>query len=126
MPLFYKVTAFWGGLDGSLLFWVVLLSIFSAMAIRQNYQRHRSMIAHVVWILAAINLFFIGLLIFLKNPFEPFVLDPQLAGDPRGLNPLLQNIYMVIIGSGLLVAGDGGKNESTFKSNRTSVGGLRH
>ena len=48
----------------------------------------------------------------------------MVDGDPETV-PDFQNIYMVIIGSGLLVAGDGGKNESTFKTNRTSVGGLR-
>jgi cytochrome c-type biogenesis protein CcmF len=96
MPLFYKVTAFWGGLDGSLLFWVLLLSVFSALAVRANRRRHEELIPHVVWLLGIINLFFVGLLIFVKNPFEPFILDQELAGNARGLNPLLQNAYMVI------------------------------
>jgi cytochrome c-type biogenesis protein CcmF len=96
MPLFYKITAFWGGLDGSLLFWVLLLSVFSAMAVASNRRRHPELIAHVIWILVLINLFFVGLLIFVKNPFEPFLLEPELAGNPRGLNPLLQNAYMII------------------------------
>ena len=68
MPFFYKVTAFWGGLDGSMLFWVLLLSVFSAMAVRANRRRHEEMIPHVVWILAVINLFFVGILIFVKEP----------------------------------------------------------
>ncbi|EDM75347.1 putative cytochrome c-type biogenesis protein CcmF [Plesiocystis pacifica SIR-1] len=96
MPLFYKITAFWGGLDGSLLFWVLLLSLFSALAVRANRHRHEELIPHVVWILAVINLFFVALLIFVKNPFEPFMLEPEMAGAPRGLNPLLQNAYMII------------------------------
>ncbi len=94
MPLFYKVTAFWGGLDGSLLFWVLLLSVFSAIAVRANASRHRDLIPWVVVILAGINLFFIALLVFLKNPFEPYLLETPISG--RGLNPLLQNAYMVI------------------------------
>ena len=96
MPFFYKVTAFWGGLDGSMLFWVLLLSLFSAMAVRANRRKHEDMIPHVVWILAAINVFFVGILIFVKNPFEPFLLGTDMAGPARGLNPLLQNAYMVI------------------------------
>ena len=60
MPLFYKITAFWGGLDGSLLFWVLLLSVFSALAVKANRRRHPEMIPHVVWILGVINLFFVG------------------------------------------------------------------
>ncbi len=96
MPLFYKITAFWGGLDGSLLFWVLLLSVFTAIAVRSNRRRHEDLIPHVVWILVAINLFFVALLIFVKNPFEPFLLEPEVAASPRGLNPLLQNAYMII------------------------------
>jgi cytochrome c-type biogenesis protein CcmF len=94
MPLFYKITAFWGGLDGSLLFWVLLLSVFSAMAVRANRRRHADLIPHVVAVLALIDLFFIALVVFLKNPFEPFLLEAPTDG--RGLNPLLQNAYMVI------------------------------
>jgi cytochrome c-type biogenesis protein CcmF len=96
MPLFYKITAFWGGLDGSLLFWVLLLSVFSALAVASNRRRHPELIPHVIWILALIDLFFVGLLIFVKNPFEPFLLEAELTGKGRGLNPLLQNAYMII------------------------------
>jgi cytochrome c-type biogenesis protein CcmF len=35
-PVFYKITAYWGGLDGSILWWVFLLSVFSAIAIYTN------------------------------------------------------------------------------------------
>lgn len=94
MPLFFKITSFWGGLDGSLLFWVLLLAIFSALAVRANRARHPEMIPWVVAILAASNLFFIALCVFLKNPFEPFLIDAPTEG--RGLNPLLQNAYMII------------------------------
>jgi cytochrome c-type biogenesis protein CcmF len=94
MPLFYKITAFWGGLDGSLLFWVLLLSLFSAKAVRDNQFRHRSMIAWVIVVLAAIDLFFVSLVVFVKNPFEPFLLEATMDG--RGMNPLLQNAYMVV------------------------------
>src|SRR5690606_39798697 len=86
MPLFYTITAFWGGLDGSMLFWVLLLSLFSALAVRANRRRYQEMIPHVVWLLGIINLFFVGLLIFVKNPFEPFMLEQELAGNAKGLN----------------------------------------
>src|SRR5688572_8111683 len=36
VPLFYKLTAFWGGLDGSLLFWVWVLAMFAAVAVYVN------------------------------------------------------------------------------------------
>lgn len=94
MPLFYKITAFWGGLDGSLLFWVLLLSVFSAIAVRANRSRHRDLIPWVIVVLMVVDLFFVALVIFLKDPFAPYLLDVPTEG--RGLNPLLQNAYMVI------------------------------
>lgn len=93
MPIFYKITAVWGSLDGSLLFWVVLLTVFTSIAVRRNRERHRDLIPHAVAVLAINTAFFAGLLVFLKNPFEPYLLDVPPQG--RGLNPLLQNAYMI-------------------------------
>jgi len=95
MPVFYKITAFWGSLDGSLLFWVLLLSLFSSLSIRANRQRHRELIPHAVAVLAVVIGFFCGLLVFLKNPFEPFLLEHITPQQGKGLNPLLQNPYMI-------------------------------
>ena len=94
MPVFYKLTAFWGSLDGSLLFWVLLLSLFSSLAIRANRQRHRVLIPHAVAVLAIIIGFFTALLLFLKNPFSPYLL-PTAPMQGKGMNPLLQNPYMI-------------------------------
>ncbi|MCA9705725.1 MAG: cytochrome c biogenesis protein CcsA, partial [Myxococcales bacterium] len=94
MPVFYKITAFWGSLDGSLLFWVLLLSLFSSLAIRANRQRHRVLVPHAVAVLAIIIGFFTGLLLFLKNPFAPYLL-PNAPVQGKGMNPLLQNAYMI-------------------------------
>jgi len=94
MPTIYKVTAFWGGLDGSLLFWVLVLAIFSTIAIVVNHKRHRDMIGYVVATIMAVQLFFLSLLLFTKNPFATFLTTPPIDG--QGLNPLLQNYWMVI------------------------------
>ncbi len=94
MPLFYKITAFWGGLDGSLLFWVLLHTLFGSLAVRANRERHRALIPHAVAVLATITAFFVGLLLFIKNPFSQYLLDIPTQG--KGLNPLLQNLYMII------------------------------
>jgi cytochrome c-type biogenesis protein CcmF len=94
MDTWYKVTAFWGGLDGSLLFWVLILSLFSMVAIAVNHRRHREMIGYVVATIMVVQLFFLSLLIFTKNPFATFLTQPPTEG--RGLNPILQNYWMVI------------------------------
>ncbi len=93
-PLFYKITSYWGGLDGSILFWVFLLSVFGATAVWINRERHRELIPYVVAVISTVELFFLFLMIVHRNPFSTFLTDAPTEG--RGLNPLLQNGYMVI------------------------------
>jgi cytochrome c-type biogenesis protein CcmF len=93
-PLAYKITSYWGGLDGSILFWVFLLSVFGTIAVATNRERHRELIPWVVAVIAATEMFFIFIMVVHNNPFSTFV-----AGGPadgKGLNPLLQNFYMAI------------------------------
>jgi cytochrome c-type biogenesis protein CcmF len=94
MSTWYKVTAFWGGLDGSLLFWVLVLALFSSIAVVANHRRHRDMIGFVVATIMVVQVFFLSILIFTKNPFTTFLTTPPIDG--QGLNPLLQNYWMVI------------------------------
>src|SRR5512138_3008409 len=93
-PLAYKIASYWGGLDGSIMFWVFLLGIFGALAVYLNRERHRELIPYVVAVIAATEMFFIFLMVVHNNPFSTFVTTPPTEG--RGLNPLLQNFYMAI------------------------------
>ncbi len=93
-PLFYKITSYWGGLDGSIMFWVFLLAVFGSLAVYVNRDRHRELIPYVVAIISAVQLFFLFMMVVHKNPFETYLV--QAPSDGRGLNPLLQNIYMVV------------------------------
>jgi cytochrome c-type biogenesis protein CcmF len=94
LPLFYKITSYWGGLDGSIMFWVFLLSLFGSAAIYINRERHRELIPYVVAVISVVEMFFLYLMIVHNNPFETFL--TQTPADGTGLNPLLQNFYMVI------------------------------
>src|SRR6266508_1195115 len=93
-PLFYKITSYWGGLDGSIMFWVFLLSVFGTIAVAVNRVRHRELIPWVVAIIAAVEMFFIFIMVVHNNPFDTFV--ASAPADGKGLNPLLQNFYMAI------------------------------
>jgi cytochrome c-type biogenesis protein CcmF len=93
-PLAYKITSYWGGLDGSIMFWVFLLSIFGTVAVAVNRERHRELIPWVIAIIAATAMFFIFIMVVHNNPFDTFVASAPTDG--RGLNPLLQNFYMAI------------------------------
>src|ERR1041384_6429657 len=46
-PMFYKLTSYWGGLDGSIMFWVFLLPVFGALAVYVNPERHRELLPSV-------------------------------------------------------------------------------
>jgi cytochrome c-type biogenesis protein CcmF len=94
LPLFYKITSYWGGLDGSIMFWVTLLSIFGSVAVYVNRERHRELIPYVVAVIAGVQMFFLYLMIIHNNPFETYLTENP--ADGTGLNPLLQNFYMVI------------------------------
>src|ERR1700730_3998761 len=93
-PLFYKITSYWGGLDGSIMFWVFLLSIFGSIAVYVHRERHRELIPYVVAVISTVQMFFLYLMVVHKNPFSTFV--ATVPADGRGLNPLLQNFYMAI------------------------------
>jgi cytochrome c-type biogenesis protein CcmF len=92
LPLQYKLTAFWGGQAGSLLFWLLILVIYTTVALLQNQNKNRHLMPYVTTTLAGISLFFLILMIFAADPFK------QLSPVPiegQSLNPLLQNYWMV-------------------------------
>ncbi len=91
--LAYKISAYWGGLDGSMLFWAALLALFAAIAVYTNRHRQREILPYAIAVIAVVVDFFLYLIIFEKNPFDTFLVEVPAAG--QGLNPLLQNPYMV-------------------------------
>jgi cytochrome c-type biogenesis protein CcmF len=93
-PLFFKITSYWGGLDGSIMFWVFLLSLFGSAAVYINRERHRELIPYVVAVISVVQMFFLFLMVIHNNPFETYLTENP--ADGAGLNPLLQNFYMVI------------------------------
>ena len=93
-PLFFKLTAYWGGLDGSIMYWVFLLSLFGVAAVYVNRERHRELIPYVVAVISGVQMFFLLLMIVHNNPFETYLTEGHADGN--GLNPILQNFYMVI------------------------------
>ena len=88
-PLFYKITSYWGGLDGSIMFWVFLLSVFGSTAVYVNRERHRELIPYVVAVISVVQMFFLFLMVIHNNPFETYLTENP--ADGTGLNPLLQN-----------------------------------
>lgn len=93
IPARFKFTAFWGGQKGSLLLWALVLSFFSFLVTVQNRHRNRDLMPYTAAVLLGTIGFFMVLLNFSTNPFETLNFIPE---DGQGLNPLLQNYYMII------------------------------
>lgn len=98
MPLFYKFAAWWGGQEGSLLFWSWLLSTYGAVVVFTTRRGHRNLLPWVVAILSTVQIFFLTLNTFVVSPFQVLAVDKVVTSvaDGMGLNPLLQYWAMVI------------------------------
>jgi cytochrome c-type biogenesis protein CcmF len=93
MPSVYVFTAFWSGQAGSLLFWALILSMYSTVAIATSRKRNAELTPWATGTLSAILLFFIGTAAFKANPFDRM---PFIPLDGSGMNPQLQNPGMAI------------------------------
>ena len=101
MSKLYKVTALWGGMEGSLLLWSWLLAGYAVVVVWQNRRKYRNMMPYVIAIIATVQTFFLSLNAFVEGPFKVWwagrrVLDLTEVPDGQGLNPLLQYWTMVI------------------------------
>jgi cytochrome c-type biogenesis protein CcmF len=94
MPQTYLFTALWGGQDGSLLWWTFLLSGYTTACLVWLKGRYRHLQPYVIATLMAVFGFFAVLMLFAANPFEATVAGARPDGE--GLNPLLQNYWMII------------------------------
>jgi len=91
LPLAYRLSAFWGGQEGSLLLWLLILTGFSAAAVLLDRRATRELLAWVTPVLGGVACFFAFMLVFVASPF-----GTQVApADGAGLNPSLQNPYML-------------------------------
>jgi cytochrome c-type biogenesis protein CcmF len=111
MPLYLKITAWWGGQAGSLLFWSWLMAAFASLVTLRKWDRDREFLPWVIVVACVTMAFFIGMNVFFENPFaqlyqtfdgvNPYTFRPADAvlftpEDGRGLNPLLRHPGMII------------------------------
>lgn len=95
MEWWYKVSAIWGGMDGSMLLWAALLSLSAAVVARNAYHYPRGLVSWTFPVLSSSLLFFLTIVTFFTNPFR-FLEAEFIPPDGNGLNPLLQNPLMAI------------------------------
>ena len=92
LPTSYTISAFWGGQEGSLLLWLLVLTGFSAAAVAFGRRSGPDILAWVVPVLGLVTTFFAFMLVAVSSPFATQV----APADGGGLNPSLQNPYMMI------------------------------
>ena len=113
MPTYLKVTAWWGGQAGSLVFWSWLMSAFASLVTLRKWERDREFLPWVIVVASMTTAFFLGLVVFFENPFARLfgrrrtgrsspVCSLRRTAMPfshrmaRGLNPLLRHPGMII------------------------------
>jgi cytochrome c-type biogenesis protein CcmF len=92
LPLMYRLSAVWGGHEGSLLLWVFMLAGWSLAVARFSRQLPQAMVARVLGVLGLVMAGMLAFVVFTSNPFDR-VLPPPAEG--RSLNPLLQDPGLV-------------------------------
>ncbi len=112
MSPFLRVTALWGGQQGSVLFWGWMMSGFAATVMIRKWQRDRELMPYVIFVIMGTLAFFVGLSLFITNPFarlwhdpatgeiiaavfQPVGTMPFISQDGQGLNPLLRHFGMI-------------------------------
>lgn len=91
LPLAYTMSAFWGGQEGSLLLWLLILTGYAALAVVLGRRSAPDLVPWIVPVLGGIGVFFAFLLVAVASPFATQV-APR---DGAGLTPSLQNPYML-------------------------------
>ncbi|GCF08320.1 heme lyase CcmF/NrfE family subunit [Dictyobacter arantiisoli] len=93
MPWYFVTAAFYGGQEGSLLYWALMLSIFSAIFVFTSKRAPAALVPYVMATLMAIEIFFLIVLTVISNPFTRSTVAPH---DGAGLNPLLMDPGMLV------------------------------
>jgi cytochrome c-type biogenesis protein CcmF len=93
LPLFYKVAALWGAHEGSLLLWILILSIWSVAVAAFSRQLPSSFSSRVLGVMGLISSGFMLFTLWTSNPFMRLI---PAAPDGADLNPVLQDFALAI------------------------------
>ena len=93
LPLHYRIAGVWGGHEGSLLLWTLMLAVWMLAVSVFSAHLPEDMAARVLGVMGVVSAGFLAFMLFTSNPFDR-QLPPALDG--RDLNPLLQDPGMVL------------------------------
>jgi len=112
MSTFLRVTALWGGQQGSVLFWAWIMSGFVLLVLIRKWEQDRELMPYVIAVAMLTTAFFVGVVVFITNPFarlwyvqgatdltpaifQPANAMPYIPEEGQGLNPLLRHFGMI-------------------------------
>jgi len=91
-PFYYRITALWGALEGSIILWCWMLSLYTLIVVGRYRRRQPALYPWVLCAMTAIAAFF---LLVMSVPAPPFERLTPVPPDGRGLNPLLEDSGMI-------------------------------
>ena len=94
LPYYFKISAVWGGHEGSLLLWVFSLTAWTMAVDKFSKEIDEGFIARVLSVLGMISVGFMAFTLLTSNPFERLL--PNFPMEGRDLNPLLQDVGLII------------------------------
>ena len=92
LPLQYRIAGVWGGHEGSLLLWVLMLCVWMVAVARFSAHLPQPVLARILSVMGLIAVGFLLFMLVTSNPFDRLFPVPA---DGRDLNPLLQDMGMV-------------------------------
>ena len=93
LPLYYRFAAVWGGHEGSLLLWMLMLNVWTVAVASFSDRIPRPFQARILSVMGLVAVGFLLFMLLTSNPFDRLI---PAAQDGRDLNPLLQDPGMVI------------------------------
>ncbi len=93
LPLQYRIAGAWGGHEGSLLLWTLMLGVWMVAVSLFSAHLPEDMVARVLGVMGLVSAGFLAFMLFTSDPFDRLL---PAAADGRDLNPLLQDPGMVL------------------------------
>ncbi len=91
-PYYYRITAVWGALEGSIILWGWMLTLYTLILIVRHRERSRELYPWALAVMLGVIAFFLSVMTIAAPPFARLAPVPP---DGRGLNPLLEDTGMI-------------------------------